>query len=213
MTRKILAHVPEDILQADLEKYRQRALELGATDALIIKADRITISEGVRLKCMVPACKRYDACANCPPHSPDLDFMRRVVAGFKYGILIKQDIPIVELTGPKAVASKPYLPYAQRNYRIVTTLESAAFSDGYYLAVGLGNGSCQSILCQDAICISLEPGKTCRFPTEARPSMDSVGIDVYRLVTDAGWDIYAIGQTMPSDDVHQGMLVGLVLVH
>jgi len=213
MARKILENVPEDILRNDLERYRLKALELGATDAVVINADRISIDEKLRLKCMIPACVRYDACANCPPHSPSLDFMRKVVSGFKYAVLIKQDIPILELSGPEAAATKPYLPYAQRNYRMVTELESAAFGDGYYLAVGLGNGSCQSILCQDAACVALESGKTCRFPTQARPSMESVGIDVYQLVTRVGWDIYPIGRSLPAAEVKQGMLVGLVLIH
>jgi len=61
MARKILENVPEDILRNDLERYRLKALELGATDAVVINADRISIDEKLRLKCMIPACVRYDA--------------------------------------------------------------------------------------------------------------------------------------------------------
>ena len=39
MVRKILKKVPEEQLQRNLEKYRQRAIELGATDTKIITTD------------------------------------------------------------------------------------------------------------------------------------------------------------------------------
>ena len=48
MVRKILVSVPDEVLQKDLEKYRQRAIELGATDAKIITTDKILIDERVR---------------------------------------------------------------------------------------------------------------------------------------------------------------------
>ncbi len=34
MVRKIQENIPDEILHQDLEKYRRRALELGASDAL-----------------------------------------------------------------------------------------------------------------------------------------------------------------------------------
>ncbi len=38
MVRKIVKKIPEQVLQQDLRKYQQRALELGATNANIITA-------------------------------------------------------------------------------------------------------------------------------------------------------------------------------
>ncbi|GAG32139.1 unnamed protein product, partial [marine sediment metagenome] len=47
MARKIQERVPEAQLQEDLEKYCQRAIELGATDAKIIGMDDVVIDERV----------------------------------------------------------------------------------------------------------------------------------------------------------------------
>ncbi|MFC1913141.1 DUF2284 domain-containing protein, partial [Chloroflexota bacterium] len=67
MAHKVIEQVPEDRLQEDLEKYRRRAIELGATDTRIIPADSLIIDERVRAKCEYPKCKRYGMNANCPP--------------------------------------------------------------------------------------------------------------------------------------------------
>jgi len=55
MVRKILEKVSDEMLQQDLEKYRQRALELGATDAKVIITDMILIDDRVRAKIQVPS--------------------------------------------------------------------------------------------------------------------------------------------------------------
>ena len=59
MVRKIVEKLPDDVLQRDLEKYRQRALELGAADAKIITTDIIALDERVRAKCTWPRCRGY----------------------------------------------------------------------------------------------------------------------------------------------------------
>ena len=68
-----VGRVSEDQLQKDLEKYRLRAIELGATDAKVINADRVIIDERVLAKCVYPKCREYGTNLNCPPYamSPD----------------------------------------------------------------------------------------------------------------------------------------------
>ena len=34
---------------------------------------------------------------------------------------------------------------------------------------------------------------------KSRPSMEAVGIDVYKMAAQAGWDIYPIGSERPED--------------
>ena len=46
MVPKIKAEVREDLLQNDLKKYRQRAIELGSTDARVITTGDVIIDEG-----------------------------------------------------------------------------------------------------------------------------------------------------------------------
>ena len=46
-------------LLEDLERYRRRALELGATDARVVKAEDIPVDDRVTLKCRIPRCFGY----------------------------------------------------------------------------------------------------------------------------------------------------------
>ena len=86
MVRKIVERVPDEQLQKDLEKYRQRALELGATDARVITADKVVIDERVLAKCTYPKCTRYGTNINCPPYAMSLDQVRKVVSNFRYAL-------------------------------------------------------------------------------------------------------------------------------
>jgi len=82
MTPKIWDRPPADVLQADLERFRQTALEMGATEAKIITADQVIIDDRVRAKCMNPKCTFYGTNGNCPPHAPDLDTVRKTIRSF-----------------------------------------------------------------------------------------------------------------------------------
>jgi predicted metal-binding protein len=94
----------------------------------------------------------------------------------------------------------------------VSELESMAFYDGHYLAFGLGAGSCRHTFCgQQENCQAME-GKRCRFSLLARPSMEAVGIDVYKMVAQAGWDIYPIGSGAKPGNIPKGTLAGIVIV-
>jgi len=42
--------------------------------------------------------------------------------------------------------------------------------------------------------------------------MEAVGIDVYKMVTTAGWDIYPIGSNAKPQDMPKGTLAGIVIV-
>jgi predicted metal-binding protein len=81
--------VDEEILKADLESYRSLALELGASDAVIIPAISITVDERVRLKCTIPRCPRAGETPNCPPYAPDLELVRQAINRYSQAILFK----------------------------------------------------------------------------------------------------------------------------
>ena len=58
--------VSDEQLRADLERYRQLALDEGASDAAILAASEVVVDERVRLKCLVPRCLRAGETPNCP---------------------------------------------------------------------------------------------------------------------------------------------------
>ena len=206
MVRKIVEQVPDDMLKADLERYRRKAVELGATEARVITNHEVIIDERVRAKCMYPRCENYGACANCPAFVLDLDQMRSLVTRFYYAILFKQDIPFDEMLEEWHKASVLTL-------KIVSTVEADAFYDGYYLAVGFGGQACKGLLCRDKECAALQTGQDCRNPYRARPNMHAVGMDVYRMAARQGWDMYPVGESTRPGDVPCLTAVGLVLVY
>ncbi len=210
MTRRIVENVPDEVLQADLKKYRQLALDLGAADAVIIKTDRVIVDERVRAKCSNPKCAAYGTNANCPPHAPDLETVRKIVGRYTYALLIYSRFPGENFTDgattPKAVESR------QQNHEIVNRVEAAAFDDGYYLATGLADGPCRALYCIDKDCTVLQ-GKRCRVPFKARYAMESWGMDAYRMAVQAGWEIYPIGKNSQKSQVPVAVALGLVLIY
>jgi predicted metal-binding protein len=211
MTAKIWDKAPEDILQADLEKFRQTALELGATGAKIITADQVVVDERVRAKCMNPKCNFYGTNGNCPPHAPDLDTVRKTIQSFHYGIMIINQFPIKAAAEGKRRGPEELKDNLQ-NHKIIAKIESQAFYAGYYLALGFGDGPCKPRYCPDREC-SVLTGKGCRMGLRARYSMESWGMNAYLMATRAGWDIYPIGTKTGCEDVPYEVTLGLVMVY
>ena len=205
--------VDEETLRADLERYRQMVLDLGASGAAIIPASWVNIDERVRLKCTVPRCNRAGESPNCPPYAPDLDLVRRAIARYSWAILFKCDVDI-ESHRPRHGKSKDEEPevfnFHKSGNDIVAALERQAFRDGYHLTMGFGGGSCVDYLCGGLACQFLETGH-CRHPYKARPSMEAVGMDVLDLTARAGWPVYAMVEEAGS--VPSAITVGLVFIY
>ena len=213
MVRKIVEKVPLEVLQQDLEKYRQMTLELGATDAKIITTDMIEIDERVRAKCIYPKCGSYGTNAHCPPYAMDLDFVRKIVQNFQYAIFTMFKVPPEEIAGPEARASGFTVRGQMRNFEIVSKIEAEAFYDGYHLAVGFAGGPCKRAFCPNDECSALVPGQACRHPRRARSAMEGVGMDAFRMAAKVGWDIYPLGISTTPADVPHGTRLGLVLIY
>ena len=213
MVRKIMETVPEEALQRDLEKYRQMAIELGATDAKIIATDMIVIDERVRAKCIIPLCRNYGTTPNCPPNAIDLDFTRKIVKSFSYAIFVMLKVPSQELTNPDFKQKRAGVRSSVKQAQTANKIESEAFYDGYYMATAFGSGPCQPYLCPDKECAAMVPGQRCRHPLMARQSMEATGIDAYLMAAKVGWDIYPIGGSISASDIPHGTRLGLVLIH
>ena len=183
-----------ETLKADLESYRQMALEAGASAAVIIPASFVSVDARVRLKCVVPRCLRAGETPNCPPYAPDLELVRQALSRFSWAVLLKCDIAPIEDYVPGKGGGKGQrqtLSFHQKILEAVYKLERQAYKDGYHLAMGFGGGSCKDYLCKGVICQFLDSGR-CRFPHRARPAMEAMGIDVIELISKAGWEAYAL---------------------
>ena len=209
--RAISTQVSEETLKADLEGYRHQALEFGASDAKVIPAQWVQVDERVRLKCATPPCPNYGRCANCPPYTPEPEFMRKALGRFKWAVLFKIDV------SPEDFADiRRYYPHGQEYQRktdeIAAKVEVSAFSNGYRFAVGYGAGGCRDTLCNGGLCQMLDSGR-CPHILRARPSMEAVGIDACDLINKVGWEIYPIYRTMEPKTCPSAISVGIVFIH
>jgi predicted metal-binding protein len=210
MPRELSAQVSPETLKGDLECYRQMALELGASEAKIIPAEWVQVDERVRLKCSIPPCPNYNRCGYCPPHTPELEFMRRAFGRYNWAILFKNDVPAEDFAD-----FKRYYPHGRKQQlktdEIAAKVEARAFADGYRFALGLGAGGCRDTLCNGGLCHMLDSGR-CPHILMARPSMEAVGIDACDLISQAGWKIYPVYRTVDPASVPCGISVGLVFI-
>lgn len=208
--RAISTQVVEEILRADLENYRQVALQLGASEVEITPAQWVQVDERVRLKCAIPPCPNYGRCNYCPPYTPEPEFMRKAFGRFNWAILFKTDVP------PEDFADiSRYYPHGQKHQRktgeIAAKIESQAFADGYRFAVGFGAGGCRDTLCNGGLCQMLDSGR-CPHILRARPSMEAVGIDACDLINKVGWEMYPIYRTVEPGSVPCAISVGIVFI-
>jgi predicted metal-binding protein len=209
--RKIAVWIPDEALQKEIEeKYRRRAIELGATDAKIVTSEMVTIDDRVIAKCVYPKCANYGTSANCPPYAMDIEQIRKVIGKFRYALFIWLKVPSEDIAGPEGIHR--VAPWLRKMHEIVSLIEAEAFYDGYKLALGFSGGPCKVAFCAGAECSALVPGQACRHPLKARSAMEAVGIDVMGLAAKVGVDVYPIGASVSSSDVPHGMRFGIVFI-
>ncbi len=203
----------EDFFQEDLKKYRDLALELGATDAKIIDKDDVIIDERIIARCSSPRCPDFGTNLHCPPHGWSIEETRKIVDKHKKGIFIMMKVPFEEMASADYdKPAKHKVPSALKMYKIVSKIQSAAFYDGYPFALGFGGGpSCKRVFCPTVECSGLA-GKGCRMGLKATHTMHSIGMDPITMASKIGWKIYPIGKNTPSGQVPYGTEMGLVLI-
>jgi predicted metal-binding protein len=130
----------------DLEFFRNKALDMEADAAEVIRVKHINVDERVRLKCIVPRCRAAGQCACCPPYSPDLDIIRVAFRKYAWAILLKTNVRQFEGLAPKNLrgygsTTRPNktkkgqkLSYHKNTNYIVFEIERLAYKYGYYLA-------------------------------------------------------------------------------
>ena len=208
---KITVDRNEGVLQENLRRYREKVLELGATQATIVLAEDIPVDRRITLKCQIPRCFGYGAGAQCPPNTLAPHELREILKGYAWAVFFIMDVPSEVIVRDRSTIKERVAAY-QKVYKMVNEIESMAFYDGHYLAFGFAAGSCRHTFCgQMETCQAME-GKKCRHSLISRPSMEAVGIDVYQMVARAGWDIFPIGSGAKPQEIPKGTLAGIVIV-
>ena len=209
--KKINLEINESKIKEELEEYKRKSIELGASRAKIIGTDKIQVDDRVILKCQIPRCFGYGVGAHCPPNTLKPAELRKHLENYSWAIFFTIDVPPEVIIRDKATIKERVDVY-QKVYKIVSDIESAAFYDGHYLAFGFAAGSCRHTFCGlEDNCLAME-GKRCRFSLRARPSMEAVGIDVYKMISQSGWDIYPIASNAKAEEVPKGTLAGIIII-
>jgi predicted metal-binding protein len=211
-SRVITSGISPDQVQRDLDHFKQKAVEFGASMVEVIPANWVQIDERVRLKCSVPLCPNYDKCLFCPPRTPSPEFMRNALSRYHHAVLFALEIIPVDHFSVRPTQRHAAAEWSRKCFEMVGNLETLAFGSGYYLAMGFSQGSCRRALCGQDRCLVLGGGE-CPYPLKARPSMEAVGMDVYGLVTRVGWEIYPIYRSVNPAEVPRALSVGIVFIH
>jgi predicted metal-binding protein len=210
---KIYDKIPTSKINKDLKKYHQMSMDMGATNSAVISSNEIVIDERVRAKCIFPKCDHYGTNINCPPHAPDLDFVRKMISKYQKAILFSikgETRDFIKTNVKKHIRNK--VATRMLLNKICSKIESSAFYEGYYFALALGQGPCKPLWCPDKPCQALQVDKGCRFALKARSCMEAVGIDVFTMVAKKGWEIYPFGARVDLNKVPHALLVGLILI-
>lgn len=178
------------------------AKQLGATDARIIPAEEIVVENRVPLKCRA-GCVGYGKKLTCPPYVPTPDEFRKVLAEYRYALIVKFISPAVAdpeiirsiykyWLDPAAPADKKekatqfwqdYFAGSRDCAPLMLELEKTAFNKGYTFALAFVNGSCR--LCETC---NVKTG-VCLHPTQARIPEHAVGINMKKTAANAGMPI------------------------
>ncbi len=172
-----------------LDSYAEKAKSLGVSKAEIIDTGNVVVAHWVRLKCQY-GCGAYGGCFTCPPYSPTLEYIEKMIGEYANGLLMQmENISLI---------NRPRLGSKLR--RIVADLEREIFLDGYYKAFGLAAGPCR-------FCKRCDTNKPCKHPHWARPSMEACGIDVYQTARNCGFEL----EVVKTEDCPYS-LVALILI-
>lgn len=178
------------------------AKNLGVKDAKIIPAGQVFVENRVTLKCRA-GCIGYGKKLTCPPHVPTPDEFRKVLAEYRYALLVKFDSkahadPDVARSlyrywlDPDAPADRKdkakefwndYFAGSGEILPIMLELEKTAFNAGYTFALAFVGGSCR--LCETC---NVKAG-VCIHPSRARIPEHAVGINMKKTAENAGMGI------------------------
>jgi predicted metal-binding protein len=193
-------------LSAFLQKLKKDALAMGSDDAKIISTDIISIQDEIIEICREPLCEGFGTSINCPPHAMKPARFREEIRQYPNALVFKTGVD------PEILLSKERYAAFRKIYEIAARLETLCTDAGYSRSKGLAAGSCKPVFCPDYECQALIDGNSCRYNDLARPSMEALGINVFKLIEDVGWEIHRLTRVSDPASVPGGVLAGLVLV-
>jgi len=160
--------------QISRKKFEKVFEKHGYSDYKWIHPRQIVVAQWTRMKCVF-GCKNYGRCGTCPPNTPSVaeckGFFREYRTGVVFHFTKKVKKPEDRFAWTRKVNSK------------LLKLEREVFLSGYHKAFLLFMDSCN--LC--ASCPGIR--QLCKNPKMARPTPESMAMDVFATVRKIGYPI------------------------
>lgn len=153
--------------------------EHGYNDLTWIDPKHIVVAQWVRMKCTF-GCGEYGRNATCPPNVPAVAECRRFFDDYTSGIILRFEKTVDKPEDRHAWSKGVNLELLK--------LERALFLAGYPKAFLMFMDSCS--LCAE--CGGTR--QTCKRPRQARPSPESMAVDVFSTVRAAGLPIEVLSE-------------------
>lgn len=176
----------------------------GFHKGIIIKTEDIQIDQNVKNACKF--CDSFNNCYSCPPYSWKIEKTKKIISDYKLGIML---VLRIENIPPRLMKIPPIAfflqlvfvrKYVKKLHRMVLKLEEISRKDGYETQ-GFIAGPCLLHLTK---CGAIDKSG-CKLPKLRRSSLESTGINVYKLAKFYGIKI----DKRLEDVVH---LIGLLLI-
>lgn len=193
---KFFMNMPFDDFEQHLKSLAQElGLEIRRISAFDIKVD-----DWIRLKCQY-GCPNYGRRFTCPPYSPEPSVMRAMLEGYSTAFLLSFDAS----ASPGDAEIHVGIDGMDRAVDAFLRLERFAFLNRYPKAFVFGINHCPG--CH--VCSVEEGIGACKKPQMARPSLESCGINVGKLLECTGWEARGIDVLKKEDRVS---LISLLLL-
>lgn len=195
-----------DRLDQIVKNLTSSAVQLGATRATFVAADRIVIEDALARLCREPRCGSFGLSASCPPHVPGPAKFREWINASKGAIFFKIEVPSENLFSEDRREVMALLHY------IASQTEQNAIEQGYVNSRAFAGGSCRKIFCREQSNCAVLANEKCRNPGIARPSMSGFGVNVGKLIEASGWGSTNFKKGGFSKHGSSSALYGLILL-
>lgn len=138
--------------------------------------DEFELAQWVGLKCRY-GCSQYGTSWSCPPATPNFSQARAIISEYTIALLLvgSQKCTNFYINNSKRRSEQV------RYWKGTVSLERQLALLGYDKAFSLVSGSC-------SLCSKCTYPEACRFPTERRPTIESLGVDMLGTLKNLGID-------------------------
>lgn len=151
----------------------------GYMDFKWIDPKEFVVAQWVRMKCMF-GCDEYGRTATCPPNVPSVDECERFFRDYKEAVIFHFE--------KKVDTPEERWDWTRELNRKLLELERDVFCSGYQKTFLLFLDSCN--FCKN--CTGVR--EKCKLPEQARPTPESMAMDVFTTVRKVGYSINVLSE-------------------